>query len=392
MKADEVERERENIKRRNEELQMEKKKALQEVNEKKAAYKQKAKESMRKRNQKSFWEANKDYFGYAILGLLFLFIIISNFTGENRKLSDISINNENYIIRVNDANGNYLVGHNELFEDMTLAKVREMANNRFSPKKNISRCNPNTIFGVQPPEFYNFYEQFSHCKTNETLEKNSSGYVQVAISGWRNRNCKAGGDPKFTPSLEYFYHCDKKFNTASKGGYIVSTLDFMLRNGIINEQCWNDIKTDDNKCPSKEDIKTCSKEYAESYCVFEKKEEIKKEIYKNGPVISFLPPYRDFLIYKKGYLNLKNKVKGEGMFFVKIVGWEVMENNEEYWIVDPLFGNKWGVNGVGYVKIDGDDNFLDTVGLSMVTSAQEKNSTTEDEEEEDDDDEEEDEE
>ena len=372
MKQEEIEKERQEIKKRNEELEIEKREKAQKIKEQKEIYKQKARESLKKRNKKSLWDTYKDYIGYAVLGAVFLFILITNFTGDRRKLSEILVNDERYIIDVNDSNGSFEVAPNELFEGKTLANVKEMTNNRFSPKKTISRCNPATVLNVDVPKNYNFYHEYPDCKTEELISKNSSGYIQITLSAWRNRNCRAGGDPSFIPALEYFYRCDTKFNTADKGGYAVSSIEFMLKSGIINEFCWADIKGEENKCPSKEQIKTCSKEYVESFCVFEKVEEIKKEITKNGPVISFLPAYRNFLIYKKGHYELQDGLKADGMFFVKIVGFETDVNGEEYWIVDPLFGSSWGQNGVAYVRIGTTDSFLDQVGLSIVTTSQEK--------------------
>ena len=50
---------------------------------------------------------------------------------------------------------------------------------------------------------------------------------------------------------------------------------------------------------------------------------MKKEIFKNGPIASFMTPFRDFLIYKEGVYEFADKTKIDGMVFVKIIGWSV---------------------------------------------------------------------
>jgi len=334
--------------------------------------KEKAIKSLQKRNQKSFWEKNKDYFAYGALGAVVLFVLVSNFTGDRRRLSDIPVNEEDLIIQHNDANPPFKLGVNDHFQGHTLANVKEWTNNRFSTKKTIPRCSAKHLEDVQVVNSYNFYKEFSTCRTDEINSKSSSSYAETPISAFRNRNCKAGGDPSFVPSLQYLFNCDVKFNTGSKGGYIANSVDFMMKHGLINEHCWNDIKEKDNECPAADKIKTCSKEYVENYCVFETIDEIKKEIQKNGPVISFLPAFRDFLVYKNGLYEQGDKQKVDGMFFVKLVGWETAENGDQYWLVDPLWGRTWGDDGLARVAMGTPESLLDQVGMAIYPTAQDK--------------------
>lgn len=68
--------------------------------------------------------------------------------------------------------------------------------------------------------------------------------------------------------------CDKKNNNGCKGGYIANTADYLNNVGFISEECWESIKTEDDKCPTKENLSKCTKEYIDMYCVYESVDEI----------------------------------------------------------------------------------------------------------------------
>jgi hypothetical protein len=378
---------REQIKQRELAAQKERVQKREEEQRKAQELRDKAKKSITQRNQKTFWEKYQDYFAYGALGFIVLFILVSSFTGDRRKLSEIPVNEEEYIGAINDASKDFSVAKNPFFEGATLQTVKEMANNKFSTRKSISRCNTKLVEDVEVPNDYNFYAEFPNCRTDEELLKTSTSYSQVPISLFRNRNCRAGGDTTFVPSLKFLFACDTKHNAAAKGGFIANTLDFMGKHGIINEQCWNEINgTEENAkkdlvCPDAESLKKCTKEYVEKFCVFETVDEIKKEIKKNGPVASFLLPYRDLLIYKSGvYKQEENKMKVDGIVFAKIVGWETNEDKTQSWLVDPLWGREYGYDGLAKIQIGTEESLLDKIGLVIYPTAMEKSSEISEEE------------
>ena len=379
-RQDEYEQQREEARQRIERQKSEKEIVSREQKDRRDQNKLKAQKSFEKRKQKTFWETYKDYFAYGALGAVVLFILVSNFSGDRRRLSEIPVNEEEFIIGHNDANPPFKLGTNEFFEGMNLANIKEMSNNRFSTKKTISKCNGKLLDDVIIPESYNFYKENPACRTDEVVSnKCSSSYAEVPISIFRSRTCKAGGDTTFVPSLGYLFACDNKFNTGCKGGYLANSLEFGMKYGLISEGCWSEIKGNDNECPSAEKIKTCTKEYIENFCVYETVDEIKKELYKNGPTGSFIFPYRDFLIYKNGNYEQRDKQKVDGMIFVKVVGWETSDDGSQYWLIDPLWGRTWGDDGVGKVLIGTDESLLDQVGISITPTALESSETEADE-------------
>ena len=92
-------------------------------------------------------------------------------------------------------------------------------------------------------------------------------------------------------------------------------------------------------------------------------------------------PYRDLLIYKSGvYEQEEMKSKLDGIIFVKIVGWETNEDGSQSWLIDPMFGREWGIDGVGKVLMGTEESLYDKIGLAVYPTAMEKSVEMTDEE------------
>lgn len=96
------------------------------------------------------------------------------------------------------------------------------------------------------------------------------------------------------------------------------------------------------------------------YCVTSGEEGIKREIYKNGPVIAVIPIYRDFLVYKDGvYHVIEGTSKFHSGHAMKVIGWDKNEKGEKYWIVENSWREEWGINGLGYIAIGQKSLYID---------------------------------
>ena len=72
-------------------------------------------------------------------------------------------------------------------------------------------------------------------------------------------------------------------------------------------------------------------------------EAIKEDIYNNGPVNTGFMVYEDFRNYQGGvYKHTEGELLGGHA--VKIIGWG-KEDDQEYWIVQNSWSEKWGENG-----------------------------------------------
>jgi hypothetical protein len=119
----------------------------------------------------------------------------------------------------------------------------------------------------------------------------------------------------------------------------------------IDKYCISLFGKDKNRC---KDPKLSSRRFRSiTFANVENNEDtIKKEIYKNGPVICSWQIYSDFIDEYKGltiYEGPKNGAKLLGRHSGKIVGWGE-ENNVPFWIVSNSWGETWGLGGYFRIK------------------------------------------
>ncbi|KAJ8730062.1 hypothetical protein PYW07_017100 [Mythimna separata] len=113
-----------------------------------------------------------------------------------------------------------------------------------------------------------------------------------------------------------------------------------------------------NAVPTPECVKFCDSSYnydydkdkrrgKSIYAISSDEEQIKAELFKNGPVEAAFAVYQDFVDYKGGvYRHTMGAY--EGIHDVKMLGWGV-ENGMKYWLVANSWNPDWGDKG--YFKI-----------------------------------------
>ena len=86
------------------------------------------------------------------------------------------------------------------------------------------------------------------------------------------------------------------------------------------------------------------------YCLAADEVGIKKELFKNGPVVAQMTVYTDFLPYREGsYHRTEDSFKFNGQHIVKIIGWDRSTEGQDFWIIENVWGSDWGENG--YARI-----------------------------------------
>jgi len=85
---------------------------------------------------------------------------------------------------------------------------------------------------------------------------------------------------------------------------------------------------------------------------------MKKEIWKRGPIACTLDLTQELVDYKGGVLNVSEDYdqKSAGRHVVSIVGWGIDDEDTEFWIVRNSWGNFWGE--LGFFRIQMHNNNL----------------------------------
>jgi len=150
-----------------------------------------------------------------------------------------------------------------------------------------------------------------------------------------------------------------------------NALDYMKAKGLVDETCFPyQADSDTVKCD-----KICAnpvRERIEGYCILFGEEDIKREIYRNGPVVAASYIYVDFLTYKAGVYHKGDEVsRFSGHNGLKIIGWGVESGSEtepnkgnKYWIVQNSWGEDWGDNGTAKVSV-GQELMFDQYAYSI---------------------------
>jgi cathepsin B len=114
------------------------------------------------------------------------------------------------------------------------------------------------------------------------------------------------------------------------------------------------------------------KETIDSYCVLFAEDDIKRDIFKNGPVVAVSQIHTDFLPYKSGIYTKGDEVaRFSGFTTVKIIGWGVEDGKDgetnkgnKYWIVENSWGEDWGENGYARISM-GQELMFDQYAYSI---------------------------
>lgn len=139
---------------------------------------------------------------------------------------------------------------------------------------------------------------------------------------------------------------------------------YLTNTGIVTDTCFPYTSGDGStphclhgKCSDSEDY-TKYKCKAGSIVEATTPDEIKSEIYANGPMETAFTVYSDFMNYESGvYHHVSGTV--EGGHAIKILGWGT-ESGMDYWLCANSWGTDWGLEGFFKIK-QGDCGIDDTV-------------------------------
>ncbi|XP_047990446.1 cathepsin B-like [Leguminivora glycinivorella] len=224
------------------------------------------------------------------------------------------------------------------------------------------------------PENFDVRDKWPNCPSlNEIGDQGSCGNdCAFAVTGvMTDRVCIDSNESKhFQFSAQDMTSCS--FHSDCMGGYLDIAFSELLYVGIVSGGFYNSSQgckpyeippcehhVDGNRptCNESSDTPLCVKKCVAGYNVeYDKdlhyakliyklngEDQIKAELYKNGPVASSFVGYEDFVNYKSGvYSHTAGDVLGDHA--VKILGWGV-ENGKKYWLCANSWNSDWGEKG-----------------------------------------------
>jgi len=146
--------------------------------------------------------------------------------------------------------------------------------------------------------------------------------------------------------------CDKS-DIGCNGGYLDRSWNYLKNTGIVPDTCYpytsgsgqtGQCKVQPHgKCT--DGVTDATKYRVSSWKQYRSSEEVKADIFNNGPVETGFLVYDDFMSYRGGvYRKTSNYLRGGHA--VKVVGWGVeATSNTEFWVVANSWGTRWGEEG-----------------------------------------------
>ena len=365
------------------ELKKQEAKKLKE--EKKKEYEEKAKNRKIKEKEaeeaalklgkkKNDWFLNPYYLTFGGLFLVLIYIIVMLFMNRQTPLNKIPVLDETRFFEHNSGN-NWKQGACKFWEGQTLADAKRLMSTSFASHSNLNKCFIESSEEI--PESFDTRDTFKECKLKvaDQNKKCAASYATAVSSTLSEKMCIESDKNNLIPlSAQELLSCDTA-NKGCRGGYVNNAIEYMVMRGLSTEECLPYKGTFDAKCSD-----MCAdpqKVRPESFCVLFGDNDIKREIMKNGPVVSSMEVYTDFLSYKSGvYTKGEDVPKFSGYHTIKIVGWGVEDGSEEepnkgnkYWIIENSWGDDWGLDG--YAKIaEGQNLFFEQYAYSILTRKQ----------------------
>lgn len=290
----------------------------------------------------------------------------------------MTVLDESQMLIHNGAGHQFKQGENAFFEHKTLADAKQMFMSALSDTNNLGTCRTskgldaeNEEMEIELPEAYDFREAYPQCVQTpmSTGDRNcSSSYAFAAIGAVQDKICMAT-NKTVQLSVQEVLDCDQN-SQGCEGGYVNKVLQWGKKKGYVTAEC-HEYSGDKQECDVDHfETNECRLDNTvykvNDYCIAVQEENIKRELFKNGPVVAQMQPYTDFLAYKEGsYHRTSESFKFNGQHIVKIIGYQQSIDGSTEWLVENSWGTDWGENG--YAKLLGGrgDSGIDTYAIGV---------------------------
>ncbi len=365
---EELERDRAKAREITQKKRDEEDKRKKELEDKRLQAKSKVDEVIKsKAPRKPFLTLTKYQITFISVIAIMLFLGVLNFVGGEGSASD-NVIDDLTIEKVNKENRGYKVGANEFFEGWSLSDARSHLYG-IQNSGGFPTCGELQIENL-PKKFSTRQKHVSCLTPIHDQGKCSASYAHAVTGMMTNRYCIANdGNRKFDVSPQHIISCQSK--TRCSGGDLAASARAAQSAGVVNTVClpYNTERAD--ACDA-DKLKPCFTLHLASVCTTAEVEQIKRHIYKNGPVASLLQATNELLVYSSGiYDATKGTLRSPATPFtgaqaVKIVGWDTDAKNEQFWVVENSWGSSWGIGGLAKVKIGTDPLLEKSVIVGMV--------------------------
>eukprot|EP00746_Dinoflagellata_sp_MGD_P144784 gnl/MRDRNA2_/MRDRNA2_77480_c0_seq1.p1 gnl/MRDRNA2_/MRDRNA2_77480_c0~~gnl/MRDRNA2_/MRDRNA2_77480_c0_seq1.p1 ORF type:complete len:514 (-),score=81.24 gnl/MRDRNA2_/MRDRNA2_77480_c0_seq1:216-1757(-) len=194
------------------------------------------------------------------------------------------------------------------------------------------------------------------------MDQGSCGscYAVAGVRMLTARHRIAQKDPSLEPfSISYPMACSE-YNQGCKGGYGILIAKWSMDVGLVPESCapYDVVSTCNQdyaaKCPRVKMWRAANPRYVGGFYGATNEENMKQELFTNGPVTTGFAVADDFMWYSQGIYSSGQDIPKTGDWVkvdhgVLMIGWGE-ENSVKYWTCQNSWGPGWGEDGYFRIK------------------------------------------
>ncbi|XP_044754469.1 cathepsin B [Coccinella septempunctata] len=283
---------------------------------------------------------------------------------------------DDFINEINNAQSTWTAGRN-FPENLSMSYIKKLMGVLPNHKQYLPKVLESTGEPMDLPTDFDARKNWPDCPTiQEIRDQGSCGscWAFGAVEAMSDRTCiHSKGKVHVHLSADDLVSCCYTCGLGCNGGYPGAAWHYWVQKGIVSggvfgskqgcrpyeiAPCEHHVNgtrppcNGDGKTPKC--LKQCQKGYPlvynkdkhfgkTAYSISSNQDDIRKEIYKNGPVEGAFTVYEDLLLYKSGvYQHIKGSVLGGHA--IRIIGWGV-EKGTPYWLIANSWNSDWGDNG-----------------------------------------------
>jgi cathepsin B len=304
-------------------------------------------------------------------------ILLACVLGSMAIPTDLKPMSDEMVAHINSLGTTWTAGHNARLRSLPMNVIRGMMGVLPGSPVQLPVVDNKHISANDLPDTFDARQQWSQCPSiGEIRDQASCGscWAVAAAETMSDRVCiHSNGQEKVDISALDLMACCRTCGNGCNGGYPAAAWRYYENTGLVTggnyksqgcepypfAPCEHHINGSLPGCSAQEEktpqcAKQCQSGYttdyakdkhfgAKAYSVSSKEEDIRTEIFTNGPVEADFTVYEDFLSYKTGvYQHTTGKTLGGHA--VRILGWGT-ENNTPYWLIANSWNQDWGDKG-----------------------------------------------
>jgi cathepsin B len=271
---------------------------------------------------------------------------------------------QEYVNSINSKQSLWTAGVVPKFADMSLEElktfcsVKEQKGPSQFPK--VSYAGLREFFDL--PDNFDIRTKWPNCKLDiRDQGQCGSCWAFGAVESFEDRLCivTSGGQKAFL-SPQALVDCDTQ-DFGCNGGWPEKAWEYLQANGIPTESCYP-YQAYDQPCSQKCADGSAWKTYhAKDVRTYTSLDDVKTDIYTNGPIETWFAVYDDFFSYTSGIYTPTSPYLA-GYHAIEVLGWGV-QSGVKYWSAANSWGLTWGMKGyfniqAGTCNFDDIDHFV----------------------------------